>query len=616
MKKANLLTPATAALLFIAAGYALPAKAQFSINETFKDNTVSSGISLGGSAYLTSGVSDPQGEGWLRLTESVNNQAGFAVINEAFPSNMGVLIDFEYTTWSLPGSGSGADGLSVFLFDAAYSDSFHIGGYGGSLGYARHSSQQGLSGGYMALGLDEFGNFSNPTENRNGGPGFTKNAVVLRGPAPDYAYLSGNQVIGSDTGSGDNGGIDYNTTTSTRPSPAQFYRRVQVSLEPTEGTYTITVKWKKSPADPFITLFGPVTMTQAPPAMLQLGLAASTGSQHNYHEIRNMVITTPGNISVVKQGPAYITNSSNPVSLSYDITVKNQTPVTVENIEVADLLPPGYTLTPADVSLELYGNSSNAVNNITVDNGILSGMATIAANSEVTLHVNGSISNLQDGQSIRNTVRVHTASIADIDTTNNVDTVYTIVQAPLPVRMTYFDVLRRGEDVLLQWATSSEINNERFEIEKSTDGKEFTIAGTVKGNGTTAHTSNYAFTDQNGASGTGTVYYRLRQVDADGQSEYSLIRSLQLQPGSAALLQPYPVPFTNRLNIQIRQTTAGKASISLYNTSGIKVCQAYADVAAGYNDINLPGAGSLPAGVYWLEYRSGSEKATLRIMKQ
>src|SRR5690242_6461700 len=103
------------------------AHGQFSINETFKNNTITNGITLGGSASLTSGASDPAGQGWLRLTGSTNNQAGFAVIEKPFPSAMGVLIDFEYTTWSTPGGGNGADGLSVFLFNAA--DSFQVGGY-------------------------------------------------------------------------------------------------------------------------------------------------------------------------------------------------------------------------------------------------------------------------------------------------------------------------------------------------------------------------------------------------------------------------------------------------------------------------------------------------------
>jgi uncharacterized repeat protein (TIGR01451 family) len=594
------------------------AHGQFSINETFTNNTINNGITLGGSAALTSGTSDPQGQGWLRLTGSTNNQSGYAIIGKAFPSNMGVLIDFEYTTWSTPGDGNGADGLSVFLFDATYADSFHIGGYGGSLGYAHHSNMPGLTGGYMGIGIDEYGNYSNPTEGRNGGPGFVKNVVGLRGPAPTYAYLGGSQVISSDNGTGDNGGIDYNTTTSTRPTAAQFYRRVQVSLEPHDGFYTVTVKWKKSQTAPFTTLFGPVTMTDVPPAMLKLGLAASTGSLHNFHEIRNMVITTPGNISVVKQGPAYITYPGTATPLSYDITVRNQTPVTVNDIQIRDLLPAGYIVNAATgIMVENYGNSTNTVNNLTVSNGILSGVAKLASNTEITLHVNGTINNLQAGQTIRNTVKVFTSSIQDMDTTNNADTVYTIVQTPLPVNLKYFTAQKQGNDVILNWETAMEINNDRFEVERSTNGKLFETVGTVKSKGNSSETTNYSHRDMQAALlKTGTLYYRLHQIDQDGKNDYSPIRSVSLnRSNNEAGLLASPIPFKDKIYVQLNSTLAGSASINFYNTSGMRIYHIETEVRAGFNEINIANLHNLPSGVYILECVQGQETSYLKIVK-
>ncbi|MFA6056843.1 MAG: T9SS type A sorting domain-containing protein [Taibaiella sp.] len=608
-------TSVSIALLSI---YANNAHGQFSINETFTNNTINNGITLGGSAALTSGTSDPQGQGWLRLTGSVNNQAGYAVIEKPFPSNMGVLIDFEYTTWSSPGDGNGADGLSVFLFDAASASSFHVGGYGGSLGYAPHNGTAGLSGGYMGIGLDEFGNYSNPTESRTGGPGFVKNVVGLRGPAPTYAYLGGNQVISSDNGSGDNGGIDYNTTTSTRPTATQFYRRVQVSLEPHDGFYTVTVKWKKSQTTPFTTLFGPVTMTSVPPAMLKLGLAASTGSLHNFHEIRNMVITTPGNISVVKQGPAYITYPGAATPLSYDITVRNQTPVTVDDIQIQDLLPAGYVVNAATgITVQDYGNTTNTVSNLAVNNGILSGVAKLASNTEITLHVNGTISNLQAGQTIRNTVKVFTSSIQDIDTTNNADTVYTMVQTPLPVNLQYFTAQKQGNDVMLDWETAMEINNDRFEIERSIDGKLFETVGTVKSLGNSSEATNYSFRDMQAALiKTGTLYYRLHQVDLDGKNDYSMIRSVSLnRSNNESGLQASPVPFKDKISVQLNSTSTGFASINFYNTSGMRIYHIETEVKVGLNEINIMNLHNLPSGVYILECVQGQETSYLKIVK-
>gem|GEM_PF-1681617 len=588
---------------------------QFSINETFKNSTVGSGITLGGGAYLTSGTSDPEGEGWLRLTEDANNQAGYAVIQQAFPSAMGVLIDFEYTTWSTPGEGSGADGISLFLFDATRSDSFHVGGYGGSLGYSKRNDAPGLTGGYMGIGLDEFGNYSNPTEGRVGGPGFIKNAIALRGPAPDYAYLGGNQVIESDNGTGDNGGIDYNTTTATRPTEAQFYRRVQISLEPQNGTYTVTVKWKKSASAPFVTLFGPVAMTSPPPSMLKLGLAASTGAQHNFHEIRNMIITTPGNISVDKQGPAYLPASSS--HLSYDITVSNQTAVTVNDILIRDLLPPGYSLSAdTGITVNTYGNGSSSVSNITVSNGVLSAQANIAPNSEITLRLNGTISNTTAGQSIRNTVKISTNSIQDADTTNNADTVYTLVQAPLPVTLSYFQATPDAGDVLLRWATGMEINCDRFEIERSTDGRYFTSIAMVKSEGDHQGQRLYELKDNKALEQPAAMlYYRLKQTDRDGRSEYSTIRQLAVRHADAFAL--YPIPFSNALRLQVQAAENGQATVNFYSADGRCVYRSVYAIKKGANDLALDEAAvSLPAGVYFLEYINGRETIRRKVTRQ
>lgn len=605
---------ATIGLLCLGASQAT---AQFNINETFKNSTISSGITLGGSAVLTSGTADLQGQGWLRLTGDINNQAGYAVIEEAFPSAMGVLIDFEYTTWSRPGAGSGADGISLFLFDANHEGTFHAGGYGGSLGYSKRTDAAGLTAGYMGIGLDEFGNYSNPTEGRVGGPGFIKNAVALRGPAPSYAYLGGQQVITSDNGNGDNGGIDYNTTISSRPTSNQFYRRVQISLEPHDGTYTVTVKWKKNPTSPFTTLFGPVTMTSPPPAMLKLGLAASTGSQHNFHEIRNMIITTPGNISVDKQGPDYITAGSNGSSaLDYDITVSNQTAIPVNNIQISDLLPANYTVDlDTGITIDDFGDSTNAITNLSINNGILSGLATVAANSEVRLRLRGTINNLTPGQSIRNTVHISTTSIQDADTTNNADTVFTLVQVPLPVTLIDFKAAKQGEDVLLEWKTAMEINSDYFEVERSTDGKQFTAIGKIKGEGDTHETRHYSFVDhQASEQQASALYYRLKQVDHDGKHEYSSVRMLALTNNNEVNI--YPVPFHNDLHMQLYSKEAANGILRIYSIDGRMLYHYSFNLQKGYNQINLDQLPSLPNGTLLLEVQAGTIIHKQKLIKQ
>ena len=129
----------------------------------------STGWVLGGNpnpSILTGdGTIDPAGSGWLRLTDSEGNQTGYAYNTTTFDLSQGLLVQFDYATWG----GSGADGYSVYLFDSGVS-TFNIGAFGGSLGYAQKLSTStcnpptatvaGISGGYVGIGVDEYGNFA------------------------------------------------------------------------------------------------------------------------------------------------------------------------------------------------------------------------------------------------------------------------------------------------------------------------------------------------------------------------------------------------------------------------------------------------------------------------
>ena len=153
---------------------------QINVNETFMTDVIDPNIIRGGGASFTAqNGTDPIGSGWLRLTSAQRDQAGFVYINKDLPSTLGVLIDFEYKTWrdvdQLVGQ-PGGDGFAMFLFDALVP--FRIGGFGGSLGYAPNTGNaEGLAGGYIGIGFDEYGNFSNPTQGRVGGPGVQCNAI-------------------------------------------------------------------------------------------------------------------------------------------------------------------------------------------------------------------------------------------------------------------------------------------------------------------------------------------------------------------------------------------------------------------------------------------------------
>lgn len=405
-------------LLFLLIG--IHANAQFTITENFKGSSAA-GITIGGDAILTSGGVDPANNGWLRLTPAALTKAGYAYINQSFPSTLGVLADFEYKTWRSdnPAFG-GADGIGVFLFDATTSP-FKLGPNGGSLGYTATAAGNGLSGGYIGVGLDEFGNFSST----QGGPGQTPNAVVLRGPstaalATSNLYLSGASV----------GQIGYGTLTPTRPTDAQFYRRVQIEITPTGAlnTFSVVVRWTTTPNGAFTQLFQ-YTLTTATtvPPKLKIGFASSTGGGYNNHEIRNLIVTTPGGVRVQKTVDKLTANVGD--QLTYNIFLTNQTNANLTGLAFTDALnqlPANFQIN--SVAFNANGNANSSATGFT-STSLSSATVSLGANATGTFTVTGTINNYPTGGVITNTANfnVGASGVSDPDQTNDISTVNTTV---------------------------------------------------------------------------------------------------------------------------------------------------------------------------------------------
>jgi uncharacterized repeat protein (TIGR01451 family) len=352
-----------------------PAAAQsgftFPLNETFKGATAA-GWLLGGSAVLTKegGGTD----GWLRLTTSATYQAGYAYYNTPIPTDRGLVVTFDYGAWG----GTGADGLSFFLFDGAtISTTFKVGASGGSLGYAQKTGVNGLTGGYLGLGLDEFGNYSNPNEGRIGGPGQVRHAVVVRGPGAGttgYAYLAGTTNLTlspwllprldcpkNATGCGDG---------TSRPSAGNYTRKVQITVTPVGAAYQVAVAMKFSAAATTWTpLFGPFTMPTSAPGTLKMGFAASTGGSTNYHEIRNLVVTQQVADLTATKAVQNATTGGGSVApgdeLLYTVVINNRTSAAISSIAFSDTLPANTTYVANSISAP-SGASLNGTNPISI----------------------------------------------------------------------------------------------------------------------------------------------------------------------------------------------------------------------------------------------------------
>jgi hypothetical protein len=138
---------------------------------------------------------------------------------------------------------------------------------------------------------------------------------------------------------------------------------------------------------------------------------------------------------------------------------------------------------------------------------------------------------------------------------------------PLPVALIDFQAFEREGTAQLLWRTASETNNRGFHIERSADGRRWETFGFVAGNGTTQTEHLYTFADRKPIRGLN--YYRLRQEDLDGRTEYSDIRSVKMGNVGNGNLSVFPNPAAagTELKIVFGDKTEGKEAV-LYDVSG------------------------------------------------
>jgi hypothetical protein len=136
--------------------------------------------------------------------------------------------------------------------------------------------------------------------------------------------------------------------------------------------------------------------------------------------------------------------------------------------------------------------------------------------------------------------------------------------APLPINLIKFEVDALSTSVLLSFSTATERNNSHFEIERSSDGNTFTKIGEVRGAGNSNTIQSYTFEDRQPLKGIN--YYRLRQVDFDGQSSYSPVRSVLFGQGIDVKLTPQPV--RDQLRVELTEALNKDAVWQIFDFAG------------------------------------------------
>jgi hypothetical protein len=177
----------------------------------------------------------------------------------------------------------------------------------------------------------------------------------------------------------------------------------------------------------------------------------------------------------------------------------------------------------------------------------------------------------------------------------------------LPIKLEYFEARLYDNKVELEWETSSEINNDFFTIERSTNGIDFEIVLIKKGAGNSSESISYFAADYNPNSGTS--YYRLKQTDFDGKFEYSNIESVKITNIDTSL-EIYPNPSTGIFNI--KKSENYDSYYRLLDYTGKTVLEGSLSSFETIIDIQ-----NLPNGVYFVQnINSSGFSESVKLIKQ
>jgi hypothetical protein len=158
----------------------------------------------------------------------------------------------------------------------------------------------------------------------------------------------------------------------------------------------------------------------------------------------------------------------------------------------------------------------------------------------------------------------------------------------LPVRLISFTLSHQKADVLIQWSTSTEENASHFEVEKSTDGNQWNTISQVNAAGHSGTVMNYSFIDRN--STAPLSYYRLKEVDINGQFVYSSVKSIKSEVSNEIL--NITSLGQGKVALKFASAVSGKVSVRIISYNGQIMSEQIVNNPLGQIMLNFPNKGN------------------------
>jgi len=356
-----------------------------------------------------------------------------------------------------------------------------------------------------------------------------------------------------------------------------------------------------------------------------------TTSSSNYLQVRNtnatdpLVFNAPSNSGYI-DGPVRRATASNTQYLSLPVgkdgtlrACEIKPANTTASVYEAEYFASGYPVTTTQlplhkISTQEYWNiakiaGSDAVIRLSLA-GAVPGVAAI--DTLVVAHFNGT-----EWTDARGTKLVPgNSSTGSIETTtmssfSPFTFAYTWNSA-LPIYLLNFTARKDGNTAKINWTITENSTPEKFEVLRSTDGRTFTSIGTINGD---EHTYAYSFTDV--ALPAGTVYYRLRMTDIDGEAELTKIVVVMNGSRGVVISSMMPTLVTNRARLQIGSSEKTTVQFVVTDIQGRVAYRQVNGITTGNQEIWL-NLSTIPAGAYQVTgyLPSGERTGTVRFIKQ
>lgn len=181
----------------------------------------------------------------------------------------------------------------------------------------------------------------------------------------------------------------------------------------------------------------------------------------------------------------------------------------------------------------------------------------------------------------------------------------------LAIRLDYFTGVLKDKKGLLKWRSSFEENIRDFEIQKSLNGRDFSLLTHVA----PKNISGSEYNAEDVTLATGSNFYRLKVINLDGTVDYSQVVKINYKKGSPSGWSVYPNPAEGDVSLVYQSVVSKKITVQLTDVAGKLINRSVHQITAGNNKINIP-AQRLTTGMYLITIWGEGEKETTAFIKK